>query len=69
MFVDAAAGDLHLADSAIGAIDQGETLAAVVDDWDGAARPQGGVYDIRADERGATTSRGVTIIVVKKQRR
>ena len=53
MFVNAAAGDLHLAASATGAIDQGDTLADVTDDWDGELRPNGNGYDIGADERGA----------------
>jgi hypothetical protein len=53
MFVDAASGDLHLSASATGAIDRGDTLAAVTDDWDGELRPKGNAYDIGADERGA----------------
>jgi len=53
MFVNAAAGDLHLSASAAGAIDQGITLADVADDWDGEARPAGSGFDIGADERGA----------------
>jgi hypothetical protein len=52
MFVDAAAGDLHLSGNAIPAIDRGTPFATVVDDWDGQARPQGPGYDIGADERG-----------------
>src|SRR6185503_16592635 len=48
MFVDALAGDLHLSASATDAIDQGATLADVVDDWDGALRVE--PQDIGADE-------------------
>jgi len=55
MFVNAASGDLHLSASALGAIDQGATLANVTDDWDGELRPQGNAYDIGADERGAAS--------------
>jgi hypothetical protein len=50
MFVDARAGDLHLAASAALAIDRGTTLKEVVDDWAGISRPQGAAYDIGADE-------------------
>jgi parallel beta helix pectate lyase-like protein len=60
MFVDAAAGDLHLSASAAAAIDHGETLSAVTDDWDGAPRPQGAAYDIGADERGTAPNGGAT---------
>jgi hypothetical protein len=52
MFVDAASGNLHLASSAIAAMDRGTALNEVVDDWDGMPRPQGGGYDIGADEYG-----------------
>jgi hypothetical protein len=48
-FVDAAGGDLHLAASASGAIDQGAVLADVTDDIDGDAR--GTAPDLGADER------------------
>ena len=53
-FVNLAAGDLHLAAAAVGAIDQGTALPGVVDDWDGQARPQGSGYDIGADERAGS---------------
>jgi hypothetical protein len=55
-FVNAAAGDLHLAASATSAIDRGTTTAAVTNDWDGHLRPQGPAYDIGADEYGATSA-------------
>ena len=45
------AGDLHLAASAVAAIDQGTTLGSLTDDCDGQARPQSAGYDIGADER------------------
>ena len=54
-FTSVASGDLHLSAVAGGAIDQGTTLGAVTDDWDGEARPQGQAYDIGADERAAST--------------
>ncbi len=54
MFVDARRGDLHLSAAAVGAIDRGETVADVTDDWDGTPRPQGAAYDIGADERQPT---------------
>jgi hypothetical protein len=49
MFVDAAAGDLHL--SAAAAIHRGERVANAGDDWDGDARPAVGGVDVGADER------------------
>ena len=56
MFVNAAAGDLHLSPSATSAIDAGQTLASVTDDWDGQIRPAGVAYDVGADEYAATTT-------------
>ena len=55
-FINAAAGDLHLAATAGAAIDRGLTLANVTDDWDGELRPQGAGTDIGADEFGGTTA-------------
>ncbi|MEP7304800.1 MAG: right-handed parallel beta-helix repeat-containing protein [Acidobacteriota bacterium] len=57
MFVDAASGDLHLASSAVAAIDSGTALSEVVDDWDGMSRPQGRGYDIGADEYASSADR------------
>jgi len=57
MFVDAASGDLHLAASAVAAIDRGTPLGEVVDDWDGKSRPQGQAYDIGADEYASSPGR------------
>ncbi|MEO7275381.1 MAG: right-handed parallel beta-helix repeat-containing protein [Vicinamibacterales bacterium] len=54
-FVSAATGDLHLSALAVSAIDQGTAIGAVLDDYDGQARPQGSGYDIGADERAAST--------------
>ena len=51
-FVDAAGGDLHLTELAIGAIDQATTLVQVPDDIDGQSRPIGLAPDMGADERG-----------------
>jgi len=48
-FVDATRGDLHLQDSASGALDQGLPLADVANDIDGDAR--GTTPDLGADER------------------
>ena len=56
MFVDAAAGDLHLVASATSAIDRGLNSPAVTSDFDGQVRPQGSAYDIGADEFGATAT-------------
>jgi hypothetical protein len=54
LFVNAAAGDLHLAPTAAAAIDTGLTVADVDYDVDGDARPAGAAYDIGADETGGT---------------
>lgn len=50
LFVDAAAGDLHLAATARTVIDAGTPVTTVTDDWDGEGRPRGAAYDIGADE-------------------
>jgi hypothetical protein len=52
LFVGGAGGDLHLAESADTAIDQGVPLAAGLcdDDFDGDARPAGPAPDVGADE-------------------
>jgi hypothetical protein len=52
LFVNLAAGDLHLAATATSAIDRGTTVSSVTDDWDGQPRPQGAAYDIGGDEVG-----------------
>lgn len=51
-FVNAAAGDLHLAATAVAAIDQAASLPQVTDDFDGDGRPAGPAPDIGADEYG-----------------
>ncbi|GIK56356.1 MAG: hypothetical protein BroJett015_20190 [Chloroflexota bacterium] len=51
-FVNAAAGDLHLAATAVAAIDQALPLPQVMDDFDGDGRPIGPAPDIGADEYG-----------------
>jgi len=50
LFVNAAAGDLHLLPSAAAAIDQALPLTSVPNDIDAEGRPQGGGPDIGADE-------------------
>ena len=50
MFVSPAVADLHLQPTATDAIDQAATLASVINDFDGEARPQGPGYDVGADE-------------------
>jgi hypothetical protein len=67
MFVDAAAGDLHLSAAAIGAIDRGVATEAVVDDLDGQIRPIGAAYDVGADERdtrGRITAQATTPVAI-----
>jgi hypothetical protein len=50
-FVNIAQGDLHLSNSATGAVvDAGVEGTGVSDDFDGEARPQGGKPDVGADE-------------------
>jgi hypothetical protein len=65
LFVNAAAGDLHLSSRATAAIDRGEATAVVTDDWDGEARPSGSAYDIGADEVGAAAGVAATATFVK----
>lgn len=55
MFVNAAAADLHLAPSAIAAIDQAVTIGSILDDFDGDGRPSGVASDLGADERAVVT--------------
>lgn len=52
LFVNAAAGDLHLQPTANGAIDGGADIPEVPYDWDGEARPSGAGWDVGADEVG-----------------
>jgi hypothetical protein len=63
-FVDAAAGDLHLVNTATAAIDQAATLAEVSDDFDGEARPIGAAPDVGADEYGIPAPEAVTDLYV-----
>src|SRR5262249_5374016 len=44
---------LRLVPGAVGAIDRGVAISAVIDDWAGHLRPAGRAYDIGADEYGA----------------
>lgn len=50
MFVNPAAGDLHLRSSATNAIDKANSLGTVTNDFDGERRPRGTRADIGADE-------------------
>jgi hypothetical protein len=63
-FADAASGDMHLASTATGAIDQAATLADVSDDFDGDARPIGAAPDVGADEYGVPPPVAVTDLCV-----
>ena len=54
MFVNAAAGDLHLVAGATAVIDRVAAVANVTNDWDGDARPQGAAADYGADEVGGS---------------
>ncbi len=55
LLADANGADLHLAASASIAIDQGEPLVDVTEDWDGQSRLAGLSYDIGADEHSQTS--------------
>jgi hypothetical protein len=50
LFANPAVADLHLLATATNAIDQGQTLATVTNDFDGDRRPRGARSDIGADE-------------------
>jgi hypothetical protein len=50
MFVNPAAADLHLLQSATAAIDQGTVSIGFWTDWDGETRPSGAAPDLGADE-------------------
>jgi hypothetical protein len=52
-FVDAAAGDLHLALAISAVVDSGQTVSGLSDDFDGQPRPQGSRIDMGADEYSA----------------
>lgn len=56
LFVNAAAGDLHLRPTASAAVDKGSAAQAAPQDWDGEARPVGAAIDIGADEFRTTTT-------------
>lgn len=56
LFVNANAGDFHLKPTATNAIDKGTALSDVTLDFEGTSRPQGGSYDIGADELGSTSA-------------
>jgi hypothetical protein len=55
MFVNAAAGDLHLVAGATSVIDTVPAVASAAQDWDGDPRPQGAAADYGADEYPAGT--------------
>jgi len=59
LFVDGSNGDLHLAETAVVAIDQVGSLSDVVDDIDGDSRPIGAAADIGADEYGIPSPNAV----------
>jgi hypothetical protein len=55
LFVNAAAGDLHLAAGATAAIDRGRVMTGTTVDFDRNSRPAGSAWDIGADERTTQT--------------
>ena len=49
-FVNRSSGDLHLSSAVSTAVDMGQTVSGLSDDFDGQSRPQGTGIDIGADE-------------------
>lgn len=69
LFVDGENGDLHLAESAAAAIDQGTPVldGTCGDDYDGYSRPAGAGVDIGADEYHNETAAGNTAPTAEDQ--
>jgi methionine-rich copper-binding protein CopC len=68
MFVNPAAGDLHLLNNSLtqaNVIDKVASVAAVSTDWDGNARPAGANADIGADEFQGSTPAPVPTVTAK----
>jgi hypothetical protein len=55
MFVNPAAGDLHLKSTATAVIDRVTAVSNASKDWDGESRPQGNAADYGADELASAT--------------
>jgi hypothetical protein len=52
-FINPSSGDLHLATSVSAAVDAGQLISGLSDDFDSQSRPQGPGFDIGADEFSA----------------
>ncbi len=66
MFVNAAAGDLHLRVSATNAMDKATTILTVTNDFDGERRPRGAASDIGADEFSTNSPPRISSLAVSK---
>ena len=65
LFVNPAAGDLHLKATASVAIDKGTLQPNCTTDWDGSTRPVGAAADLGADEFGSAPTPPTNLRIVR----
>ncbi len=65
LFVNPAAGDLHLKATASVAIDKGALQPNCTTDWDGSTRPVGAAADLGADEFGSAPTAPTNLRIVR----
>jgi hypothetical protein len=65
LFVNPAAGDLHLKATASVAVDKGTLQPNCTTDWDGSTRPAGAAADLGADEFGSAPTAPTNLRIVR----